>query len=196
MLVEEDDNAILNLNENYKEVVELVSDSLNRHVEVDSDDHNISERVLGELKEIDLRRKDVNTKITKNEQLGHVLVEELETGLSPLEMRKYWTFLGELDKVVLLQVILRTRLRLLGENLTDQEKKKKNMLDIQLKESTELKQTSENKMRDIGKKIEDKFGCQFSEKFLDFVQTKIELILEQKMCDDVEKELFQGLESL
>ena len=62
----------------------------------------------------------------QNEKLGSFLIEHISTKLSPLDVRKYLIFVGELDKVVLLQVLLRSRMKVLGENLTEQEKRRKN----------------------------------------------------------------------
>jgi hypothetical protein len=101
-----------------------------------------------------------------------------------------------LDKVVLLQLLLRSRLKVLGENLTDQEKRKKDKLEKQLEEANKFKQISDKRFQNIEANIKYYFGGQLKKLFLDFVEIKEELILEQKCCYDLEKELFRELENM
>ena len=192
----EDNIAINSVHECYNEVIELYSDSINRHVEAEFDDLQKDDNVLMKLNEIEIRRKLAKDKEVQNEKIGSFLVENLSTRLSPLEVRRYLTFVGELDKVMLLQILLKDRLRVLGKNLTDQEKRKKDKLEKQLVEANKFKQKSDEKMYDIENNIKEHLGLQFRKLFQDFVEIKEELTLEQKASDDLEKKFFRDLENM
>jgi len=176
-------------------VIELYSDSINRSIEVELNDHQRMDSVLIKLNAIEIRRKSAEQKEIQNEKLGSFLIENISTKLSPLDMRKYHTFVGELDKVVLLQVLLRSRLKVLGENLTDHEKRRKDKLEKQLEESNKFKLISDKRLHNIEANIKYYFGEQLKKLFLTFVATKEELIMEQKHCYDLEKELLRELET-
>ena len=192
----EDTIAINSVHECYNEVIELYSDSINRHVEAEFDNLQKDDNVLMKLNEIERRRKVAKDKEVQNEKIGSFLVENLATRLSPLEVRRYLTFVGELDKVLLLQILLKDRLRVLEENLTDQEKRKKDKLEKQLEEASRFRQKSDKRKHDIERNIKEHLGLQFRKLFQDFVEIKEELTLEQKACDDLEKEFFRELENL
>ena len=74
------------------------------------------------------------------------------------------TKVGELDTVVLLQVLLRTRMRVLMGNLTDQEKERK---------EEEAKKISDKRLQIIvAKNIKPFFGDVMKDLFLYIVQNK------------------------
>ena len=130
-----------------------------------------------------------------NKKLQCFLIENIFTKLSLIDIRNYHTFVGELDKVVLQQVLLRSRLRVLVGNLTDQEKERKEKLEKQLEEANKFKQISDKRLQNIVANIKYFFGDEMENLFLKFVQTKEELILGQKLSYDLEKELLRELET-
>ena len=193
---DDEDSVLFNsLQECFNEVIELCSDSINRNIEIEIHDDKRIEIVLEKLSNISIRRQEANKMETENEKLGNFLIQNISTKLSPLDIRKYHTFVGELDKVVLLQVLLRTRMRVLVGNLTDQEKERKEKLEKQLEEANKFKQISDKRLQNIVANIKYFFGDEMKDLFLKFVQTKEELILGQKLSYDLEKELLRELET-
>ena len=184
------------LQECFNDVMELYSDSINRTVEIDVKCCLKMDTVVEKLNEIEQRRKETREKEELNEKLGLFLYKNISTRLSSLDLHKYQTFISELDKIVLLQLLLRSRLRRMNGNLTDSEKHKKDKLERQLEEANKFKAISDKRMQNIEANIQYYFDNTLKELFLKYVRIKEELIIEQKQSFDLEKQLFKDLEKI
>ena len=88
----EDPLSLNSLQECFNDVIELYSDSINRNIEVKVNDCKRIDTILIKLNQIEVRQKDAQEREIQNEKLGSFLLENISTKLSPLDVRKYQTF--------------------------------------------------------------------------------------------------------
>merc|ERR1719219_874367 len=126
------------------------------------------------------------------------VTHKLEEVMSPRERDKYNTFIGELEKVVLLLLSLNVRLQKAEEelscgNLTNWEKEsrryKRDKLVKQLNEAAELKRMSDRRMKNAEAIIEKHLTSDDLESFKSYIQRKEELLTAQRACEESEKNI-------
>lgn len=136
--------------------------------------------------------------IVQNEELGMNVTHKLEEVMSPREKDKYNTFIGELEKVVLLLLSINVRLQKAEEelscgNLTDWEKEsrryKRDKLVKQLNEADDLKRMSDRRMKNVENIIEKHLTSDDLAAFKTYIEKKEELLTAQRACEDSEKNI-------
>jgi len=136
--------------------------------------------------------------IVQNEELGMGVTHKLEEVMSAREKDKYNTFIGELEKVVLLLLSINVRLQKAEEelacgNLTDWEKEsrryKRDKLVKQLNEADNLKNMSDRRMKNVENIIEKHLTSDDLAAFKTYIEKKEELLTAQRACEDSEKNI-------
>ena len=164
----------------------------------DYDDACQSSTVQRQLETIKQQKEILIKDIVHNEELGMSLTRKLEEVMSPKEREKYYTFLEELEKVVLLVLSIKVRLQKAEEelscgNLTDWEKEshryKRDKLVKQFTEAGDLKSMSDRRMKNVESIIQKHLTPEDLETFRTYIDRKEELLTAQRACEDSEKNI-------
>jgi len=193
------DNSHELLNPNTKDHAE---DEPHKNVDdYDYDDVCQSSTVSGvqrQLETIKHQKEMLIKDIVQNEELGMGVTHKLEEVMSAREKDKYNTFIGELEKVVLLLLSINVRLQKAEEelacgNLTDWEKEsrryKRDKLVKQLNEADNLKNMSDRRMKNVENIIEKHLTSDDLAAFKTYIEKKEELLTAQRACEDSEKNI-------
>eukprot|EP00092_Neocalanus_flemingeri_P028530 GFUD01030983.1.p1 GENE.GFUD01030983.1~~GFUD01030983.1.p1 ORF type:complete len:714 (-),score=140.02 GFUD01030983.1:82-2223(-) len=193
------DNSHELLNSNTKD--HAVDEPLKNVDDYDYDDVCQSSTVSGvqrQLETIKHQKEMLIKDIVQNEELGMSVTHKLEEVMSSREKDKYNTFIGELEKVILLMLSINVRLQKAEEelacgNLTDWEKEsrryKRDKLVKQLNEADNLKRMSDRRMKNVENIIEKHLTGDDLAAFKTYIEKKEELLTAQRACEDSEKNI-------
>ena len=157
-----------------------------------------SSAVQRQLETIRQQKSELIREIVNNEEVGMALQGRLEAVSTDREQEKYGVFLSELEKVVLLVFSVSSRLRKAEEELAcggledwEQEscRYRRDKLARQLREAQELRAMSDRRMANVEVVIKKGLEEGEVELFRSYISRKEELLISQRACEDLEKNI-------